>query len=92
MKDYTKLKTLLEEQETFPLDFTFKCVGHNSVAFKQSAAQLPAKFPGLVETLARESSSGKHLALTFAFKAPSADAIAAVFQAIERLEGVLVIL
>ncbi len=91
-KDYAKLKELLEEQEKFPLDFTFKFVGRHTPAFAQSVGSLQKKFPGLKETHSRESSGGKHVAKTFSFNAPDADSILDVFKAIEKLEDVLVVL
>lgn len=92
MKDYSKLKTLLEVEETFPLDFVFKFVGRNSPAFAQSSHGLKTSFPALQETHSRESSGGKHVAKTFSFVAPDAESIVAIFKAIEKLEDVLVVL
>jgi putative lipoic acid-binding regulatory protein len=91
-KDYAKLKQLLEEQETFPLSFTYKFIGHHTPAFAKAVDELERKFPGLKHELSRESSGGKHLAKTYRYDAADAEAVLDVFRAIELLEDLLIVL
>lgn len=91
-KDYEKLKALLEEQETFPLAFTYKFIGFQSPAFAASVSRLERAFPGLVHELDRESSGGKHLAKTYRYEAADVDAIIVIFQAIEKLDDLVIVL
>lgn len=90
--DYTRLKRLLEEQERFPLQYVHKFIGRNEPAFLSSVAELETRFPSLKRQSARHSKGGKHLALTYAFLAPDADAVVELLRATEGLEDLLVIL
>lgn len=92
MKDYTNLKHLLQETETFPLRFTFKFIGRNTPAFSAGVAALERTFPVLTHEMTRQSAGGNHISKTYAFDAPNADIIIAVFVEIERIEDLLVML
>ncbi|MCM2278416.1 MAG: DUF493 domain-containing protein [Oligoflexia bacterium] len=91
-RDHGKLKTLLEEQETFPLDFTLKFIGRNSARFTAAVAVFESEHPGLRLESRRESSAGKHLALTYRMLARNADEIVAIMRRIALIEDVQVIL
>jgi putative lipoic acid-binding regulatory protein len=92
MKDYEKLKQLLESQERFPVRYTFKFVGRNSDAFARAVSHFEGKHPHLRHEQTRESSGGKHVAKTYVVDAQSAEAIIEVYRAIELIEEVLVVL
>jgi putative lipoic acid-binding regulatory protein len=91
-KDYSKIKELLEHQENFPLRFTFKFIGRNSSGFARAVESLEGSHPKLRHESTRESSGGKHLAKTYVFEAADADAIIAIYRAIETLEDVMIVL
>jgi putative lipoic acid-binding regulatory protein len=91
-KDYSKLKELLEAQETFPSRFTYKFVGRNSDKFARSVERLEQAYPALRHETTRKSANDQHMSKTYLFEAPSADAIIDVFRAIEQIEDLLVIL
>ena len=92
MKDYTTLKLLLEKQETFPVQFTYKFIGRNSAEFATSVEKLLKTFPKLQHEMTRKSGSDQHLAMTYLYEAPSAGSIIEVFQAIEKIDDLLIIL
>jgi putative lipoic acid-binding regulatory protein len=91
-KDYTQLQALLDKQETFPITFTYKFIGHHTPAFAEAVAGLERLFPELRHELSRESSGGKHLAKTYLFEARDSDAIIAVYRAIEGLKDLVIVL
>jgi putative lipoic acid-binding regulatory protein len=91
-KDYAKLRSLLEEQETFPLSFTYKFIGFHTPAFHASVSRLERAYPALTHEMDRESSGGKHLAKTYRYEAPDARAIIEIFQSIEKLDDLVIVL
>ncbi|MBC7691189.1 MAG: DUF493 domain-containing protein [Methylotenera sp.] len=91
-RDYQKFKALLEEQETFPLDYTFKFIGRNTPAFKQGVKEFEEKHPGLTLHVSRISSGGAHLALTYKVIAQTADVIIMISDSIGEIQDVMVIL
>jgi putative lipoic acid-binding regulatory protein len=92
MKDYVKLQQMLEDHETFPHSFTYKFIGRNTPEFASSVAALERDTPALKPVASRESSGGAHLAKTYVFDAPSAEAIIDVYRAIEKLKDLMVVL
>ena len=92
MKDYQKLKELLEEQEQFPVQFTYKFIGRNSSRFLDSVKKLEQQFPALKHEGQRLSANQAHSSQTYSYNAPSAQAIIDVFQAIEKLDDILMVL
>jgi putative lipoic acid-binding regulatory protein len=91
-KDYSKLKSLLEEQEKFPLHFIFKFIGRNTPVFLEGVKSLEATFPTLKHEMTRKSAKDQHIAMTYAISAPNAHLIIEVFRAIEKIEDLLIIL
>lgn len=92
MKDYSKLKQMLEDQEAFPLQFTFKFIGRSSTAFATSTKVWELSFPGLRHQGTRASSNGQHTSVTYIYEAPDADTIIAIYRAIEKIEDILIVL
>jgi putative lipoic acid-binding regulatory protein len=91
-KDYTKLKALLEAQETFPLDFIHKFIGRNSPAFAAGVAELERRHPELKLQHSRMSQGDAHVALTYTFRAESADAILVVLRATDEIADLIYVL
>lgn len=91
-KDYSKLKELLDAQETFPCSFTLKFIGRNTQAFVSDVARFEGEYSSLRPGPRRLSSGGNHLALTYLFNAASSDEIIALLQRVSEIEDVQVIL
>lgn len=91
-RDYERLRSLLKEQETFPVDFTVKFVGKNTESFKSGILRFAQEHPTLNETARRESAKGKHLAMTYVFSAKNADHIVAVLERVGLIEDLLIVL
>lgn len=90
--DYTRLKLLLEKQETFPLEFVFKFIGRNTAAFQEGVRALQAEYSALELQARRESQGGGHLAMTFLLKANESNEILCVYSRIAEIPDVLVVL
>jgi len=90
--DFSTLKALLEEQETFPMVYLHKFVGRNTPAFALAVAELERNFPGARREKMRASPNQGHLALTYEFSAASADEIIELLRATHLMIDVLVIL
>lgn len=90
--DYTRLKLLLEKQESFPLDFVFKFIGRNSSAFQEGVKALQSEHPLLRLQSRRESEGGAHLAMTFQFTANESNEILCIYSRIAEIPDVLVVL
>lgn len=91
-KDYANLKQLLEDTETFPLRFTFKFIGKTTPGFAKSVEALERRYPLLRPEATRTSAGGNHTAKTYAYDAPDAESIIEIFQAIERVVDLQVVL
>jgi putative lipoic acid-binding regulatory protein len=91
-KDYTKLRQLLEEQETFPLSYLHKFIGRNSPAFAQGLAELEQRFPDLKKQTARKSQGDAHLAMTYVYVARNVDDVIVLLEATDQIEDLLVVL
>jgi len=90
--DFARLKALLEEQETFPLDYTFKFIGKNTFTFSSSVRVFEKAHPRVEFKSEKLSANIAHISLTYFFEAPSADAIVEVMEAVSKIEDVVVIL
>ncbi len=91
-EDYAKLRELLNQQETFPVDFHLKFVGKNSEAFARGVTRFENEHPQLKETSRRLSAQANHLALSYVFSAKSADHIIAVLERAALIEDVQIVL
>lgn len=90
--DYTQLKALLEEQETFPLAYTHKFIGKNTPEFAAAVEGLERRFGALTLEHARLSAGDGHLAMTYQFRAASAQEVIDLLEATSKLRDVRVIL
>ena len=90
--DYSRLKALLELQESFPIDYTLKFIGKNSEQFQASVRSFEEAHPTLGTGSRRMSAKGNHIALTYVFSARSADHVIAVLEQVSRIDDLLVIL
>ena len=89
---YGRLRSLLEEQEKFPTDFTHKFIGKNTLRFTTGVQRLEEQFPALRLEKARTSSGEAHLALTYILRAENADEIIAVLEATGKIEDLHLVL
>jgi hypothetical protein len=90
--ELARLKALLENQESFPLEYMHKFIGRNSPRFIQGLEAFDARFPKLERRGTRLSAGDAHVAVTYVFMADSADEILEVLEATQLIEDVLVIL
>jgi len=91
-KDYTVLKELLEDTESFPTRYLYKFIGRNTEAFVSGVKTLEKDHPALQHQTTRESANAQHLAKTYAFEAPDAESIIAIYRHIEGLADLLLLL
>lgn len=78
--DFTKLRALLESQETFPHDYVHKIIGRNTAAFTEGVQRLEISFPYIRLETARTSKGEAHLALTYTIQAQNPDQIIDVLR------------
>ncbi len=88
---YDKLKELLA-RETYPHTFPFKFIGKKTPLFLTGVQNLELKYPDLAFHSQRETKSQNHISYTYLLDAKSMDGIVAVFQEIEKLSDLLMIL
>lgn len=81
----------LNDVHTFPGNYLFKVIGNNTDEFVSRAAQAciivlgpDAKF----EMTTRESSGGKHLAITLDAVVPDAETVLLIYDLLGELDGV----
>lgn len=91
-KDYSRLKELLDQQETFPLDFPIRFIGRNSAAFRRDVRTLELRFAGLRDRSERQSAHGAHLAISFVLRAATSQEVIEAMEAIHQIEDVAVVL
>lgn len=84
----------LREVHDFPGPFMFKVIGGNSDAFVANVVQAVINALGEVEpeVKTRESSGGKHVAVTVDVSVESAEAVLDVYSAFQMVEGVRFVL
>ena len=85
----------LNQTHVFPGSFMFKVIGENSPEFVASVVQVvigvlgPQEMPNVTT---RESSGGKHQAVTMVVTVPSAEAVLEIYALLGGLEGVKMVL
>jgi putative lipoic acid-binding regulatory protein len=92
MKDFSKLRSLLESEERFPLPYLLKFIGRNSPRFGEGVQAFERKFPDLKLQARRESAKAKHVSLTYGFVATDPDQVIDIYREASELPDLLVIL
>lgn len=95
MKTHLPPLELLEATHQFPCPYTFKVIGEANERFVQDV--VGAVREGLTLDFdppyqSRESSGGRHIALTFEPVAESPEQVLAVYACIQQTEGVILLL
>jgi len=91
-KDYSKIRDLLEAQESFPIDYIHKVIGRNTAAFLQSMDRLEAQLPAVRRDTVRPSASQAHVSVTLVLRAESAADVIRLLEATEQLEDLVMVL
>lgn len=91
MRDYEALKTLLEK-ETYPHPFTFKFIGKKSILFEAGMKKVCGQFPELRLKGQLVSQNKNHVSYTYILQAKTAQEIIQVYQAIEGLPDLALML
>ncbi|MBN1961388.1 MAG: DUF493 domain-containing protein [Deltaproteobacteria bacterium] len=95
LKNRTETIELLNQTHEFPCPFTFKVIGENSPAFIAQVAQVAVNALGRETTLVittRESSGGRHLAVTMVVTVPNAKQVLSIYAMLGELAGVKMVL
>lgn len=87
-----KLRELLEEQETFPLDYMHKFIGRNSSAFTQGVAEFEIKVPKARLQSMKPSANQGHLAMTYRLLAVHVDEIIEMIRISSEIPDLLLLL
>jgi len=90
--DYSKIRDLLEAQESFPIEYIHKVIGRNTAAFLASLDRLEAQIPAVRRQSVRPSASNVHLSVTFVLRAENAGEIISLLQATEKLDDLVIVL
>jgi putative lipoic acid-binding regulatory protein len=90
--DFSRLKAMLEEHETFPHDFTLKFIGLNTAAFRKGVQELATSFPKLLKQTERQSPNGSNVSLTYVFPAESAQEIVELLERVSKIPDVRMVL
>jgi len=91
MERYAKLRELLTK-ETYPHVFSFKFIGKNTPLFQEGIHDFHTTYPILTLQSERKSRNENHLSVTYVLHAESADMILTIYQRIEQLPDLLLIL
>lgn len=85
----------LRETHSFPCEFDFKVIGDNSEAFVAQVAQVGVNVLGddaEPEVTTRESSDGTYVSVTMTVAVDSAGAILDIYEGMETIDDVQVVL
>lgn len=95
MKSHLPPKELLEATHEFPGPYTFKVIGNANEKFVQdvvTAVRTGLSLEYDPPFQSRQSSGGRHIALTFEPIAESPEQILAVYAELQQTEGVVLLL
>tara|TARA_E500000305_G_C3953762_1_gene203509 strand:- start:468 stop:755 length:288 start_codon:yes stop_codon:yes gene_type:complete len=95
LKNHLPPQDLLEATHDFPCPYTFKIIGLANESFIQdvvSAVRKGMQFDFDPPYESRESSGGKHIALTFEPVAENSTQVLSVYSEIQTIEGVILLL
>lgn len=91
-KDYSKIREMLEAQESFPFDYIHKVIGRNTPAFLDSVAALESRFPAVRRDSLRPSASQAHVSVTLVLRAADASEVIRLLEATEALVDLVMVL
>ena len=83
---YSKLRTQLEEQHSFPLLYMFKFI---IPADNRRLAMVEALFGETAEITTHQSKTNKYISITAKEVMLSAESIISVYQQAEKIEGII---
>ncbi len=89
---FLKFKLLLNEHHEFPGIYVHKFIGKNSPIFHASVEEFEKKFIGLTRVSEKQSSSGKHLSLTYEYYAASAEDVVELSVQSHKISDLIYIL
>ncbi len=87
---YEGLKKALEK-EKFPLDFTLKLIGKNTADFRDGLLGLEKRY-GLGTGVARPSSEGNKVSVTYTFVADSPNRVVELYREAAGIKDLVIIL
>lgn len=80
----TRIKELLEEEESFPLNYTFKFI-----VPIHKLSEIVSLFPGEENMSTRPSSKGSYISVTVIKVVESADHVIRIYESVSIIEGVV---
>lgn len=89
---YAKLRSLLEEQETFPTRYLHKFIGKNTPNFATDVTQFEAQFPKAHLQTARMSQGDGHVAMTYVLEADTVEDIIDLLKATKLIRDLKFVL
>jgi hypothetical protein len=92
VRDYSKIREMLEAQESFPIDYIHKVIGRNTSAFLDSISRLESQFPALRRESLRASASQAHVSATLVLRAGSAAEVVLLLEATEAVKDLVIVL
>jgi putative lipoic acid-binding regulatory protein len=90
--DYSKIRDMLEAQETFPIEYIHKVIGRNTAAFLSSLDRLEAQIPSVSRQVVRPSASNVHVSVTLVLRAENAGEVIRLLEATEKLDDLVMVL
>ena len=80
----TRIKQLLEEEESFPLQYTFKFIVPTN-----KLSEIVSLFPNEKNLSTRPSSKGSYISVTVIKEVKSADEVIKVYESVSVIEGLV---
>lgn len=95
LKSHLPPRELLQETHDFPCPYTFKVIGESNESFVQdiiAAVRLGMSYDFDPPYVAKETSAGRHVSLTFEPVVNDPDQILAVYAELQKQQGVILML
>lgn len=83
-KKLARIKSLLEEEESFPLKYTFKFIVPT-----QKLSEIISLFPGEENLSTKASSKGSYISVTIIKEVQNADEVVKVYESVSVIDGVV---
>lgn len=83
-KKLTRIKELLETEESFPLNYTFKFIVPT-----HKLSEIVSLFPDEKNLSTRPSSKGSYISVTVIREVKNADEVIRVYESVSVIEGVM---